>query len=577
MPTRVKIQQKSGKETRFVDLIHWDLNDESDHVYDIKENTNFLLDIHIENGDKVYLEGLEQINLNTDYFHDKVSYNDVLNRWYIKKDCKINFYDISDSENGYVPGYYLMSLYKVDSQTSFYAWIHITPKFEDSNEYNEMVDDLERKVKGLSQTYIRGKHGVKVINDEDTDNRRIDMLVKNFDNFQESMFRIKNNPRSEIGTEYRWSSKNDVGMDYRSTIKMSTNPRKNKRYLKRHVINYNTRGNIFLKHCLLEIRDIANDLYSKFHENINERAQILKTYIALIDDLTMRSWLNEVSNSYLENTQVGSTLMNYSYNFIMKLNSELHDIKTIRNAKKDNFAYYKKSSQQLYELWGFIQVIDGFERLKYKYKDGLNNSLNKYDSLPKSIKNGFKEGTSIVFEKTEEYKGHLIPITAKIIYNKAIPKKRRKKLHIWTDGKHNKPDIRIDFFNQSHTYIGSAVIDTKYRKRSSFMSSEISHGSWEQLNEYAHNIRTDDIYDSNEFDEDKVQFMQIVQKMEQAGVRKVGAMYPDDEHNEYGKFKENISITKIIEKPGENLENIDKFLEDSIKDILSQYSHVIKK
>lgn len=109
------------------------------------------------------------------------------------------------------------------------------------------------------------------------------------------------------------------------------------------------------------------------------------------------------------------------------------------------------------------------------------------------------------------------------------------------------------------------------------MSSEISHGSWEQLNEYAHNIRTDDIYDSNEFDEDKVQFMQIVQKMEQAGVRKVGAMYPDDEHNEYGKFKENISITKIIEKPGENLENIDKFLEDSIKDILSQYSHVIKK
>lgn len=578
MPTNVKIKRKTKHDTKLVDLIHWDTNNESDQdAYEFKENSRLFLDVHVEHGDRIYLEGLEQINLNTKNFYDKVSYDVMLNRWYIKKDCKIDFYDVKHSENSYVPGYYVISLYKAEEQKFFYAWIHVKPKFVDSDEYNDMVDDLERRVKGLSQTYVRGKHGIKIINDEDTDNRRIDILVKNFENFQEAMFRIKNNPRSEIGTEYRWSSKNDVGMDYRSTIKMSTNPRKNKRYLKRHVINFNTRGNIFLKHCLLEIRDIANDLYSKFHENISEKAQILKTYIALIDDLTMRSWLNEVSNSYLGNTQVGSTLMNYSYNFIMKLNSELHDIKTIRNAKKDNFAYYKKSSQQLYELWGFVQVIDGFERRGYRYKNGLETVLNKYKSLSKTIRDGFKDGTSIVLEKEEEYSNSIIPVTARIIYNEAIPKHKKKGIHLWTSGTHNKPDIRIDLFSKSNIYIGSSIVDTKYRRNVDFMQIESRSGSLEQLNGYSNDIRSEDEFNSNEYDATFINGLKANNAQSAECIRKVGAMYPGKYEDGYRKFKKNQLIMQIVEKPGEDYKNIDKFLNDSINEILKIYTMALKK
>lgn len=571
MLTKVEIKQSYRDGIQLNDLIRWNPNVKP---YEVDENSNYFLDIQVNEGDLIYLEGLEQLDITGSYFSDKIGYDDELNEWYIKKSCKIYFFDTNHGEYGYVPGYYKISMIK--GHKRFNSWIHVRSKLINDNEYNQMVTDLEGKVPGLSQTNKRGKHGVIIVNDIDTDNRRIDILVKNFNSFQESMFRVSRNPRSEIGTEYRWSSKNDVGMDYRSTIKMSSNPQKNKRYLKRHVVNYNTRGNIFLKHCLLQIRDIANDLYSKYGKDIGSNSKILKTYISLIDDLTMRSWLNEVSNSYLENTQVGSALMNYSYNFIMKLNTELHDLKSIKNAKKDNFAYYRKSSQELYELWGYVQVIEGLERRGYKYRNGLEKVLDKYGSLSQNIKDGFKEGTSIVLEKEEEYKHRRIKTFAKVIYDKAIPEKTYGDLHLWTTGRHNKPDIRIDFFDASYVYIGSAIIDTKYRKRSNFMRGELSHGARDQLNEYASSIRSDDEYDSDEFKIDFVHLLRMNNFKSAECIRKVGVMYPGRDKIGYGSFIENKVISKIVEKPGENLKNIDRFLNDSIHDILETYEYALK-
>ena len=558
MPTSVIISDSYKKET--IDFF------DKDKVYEIVENTSYsLLKIHMDDNDKLYFEGLDQINIDDDNIFDI----DDSNNQYIRKNCIINFYDESEPENSYVPGYYKISLFHDDEL--YIRWIHVSPKFFSEDDYSDMVNDIERKIVGISQSGNRGSHGVKIINVDDYDNRKVDILVKNFFAFQSAIYRISKVPRNRISSEYKWSRKNNVAMDYISTIKMSKNPSGDKRYLKSHVIDYNTRDNISLKNTLIKIREMIVVIIHKLRNSLNSKDfHVLNNYLSLIDNLFENSWLSVVKENRNMERIVGSAFSNFSYNFIFDLNDKLDSVKNIKNKKHEGFSYFRKSSQSLYEIWGYFKVIDALISLGFEYQSSFNEQLYKTMNPGEVIKNGLKSGTSITLSKTNNG----IPIKVKIIYDDEITNSRNSK-HLWTDAVHKRPDIRMDFFDKDNTFIGAIVVDTKYRRRETFTKRERKGGSREQLSSYAQMIMSNDLYKSSSYDQTYEKHFK-----NNNCVVLLGVMYPGDLNgyeDGYNTIKRLVSGRRVMERPGKTGKNITRFLVDGINELMERYDTVVIK
>lgn len=560
LPTSVVIKGYNKKEP--IDFFN------EDKVYEVVENSIYALNIKISGNDKLYFEGLDQLEFEDE---DIFEVDDNKNQ-YIKKNCVIDLYDQSNTENSYVPGYYKISLLHDDKQ--YLRWIHVSPKFIDEDNYSEMVNDIERKMVGLSQSVNRGKHGVKITNTVDYDNRKIDILIKNYYDFQVAVYRILKVPRNRISSEYKWINKNDVAMDYVSTIKMASNPQKNKRYLKRHVIDFNTSDNVTLKNSLIRIREIIISIFDSIGTSIHlQHSKILYDYLALIDNLLENSWLTEVKENRNTERKAGSAFSNFSYNFIFELNDKLDSVKNIKNKKHEGFSYFRKSSQNLYEIWGYFKVIDTLINMGFSYNKGFIDDIYKRIDTGEVIKNGLTSGTNVLLTKTENN----LSIKVKVIYDDEITNIRNSS-YIWTDARHRKPDIRMDFFDKDDVFIGTIVVDTKYRRRETFTKDERKGGSRDQLSSYAQMIMSNDLYKSNKFDPSKVKF--LTNFGSNSCVVLLGVMYPGNitgYENGLDEIKKYVSGKRIMERPGTDGRNITKFLEQGISEIINRYNDVVLK
>lgn len=537
-------------------------------VYKVVENSIYSLNIKISGNDKLYFEGLDQLEFDDEDIFEV----DENKKQYIKKDCDIDLYDKTNADNSYVPGYYKISLLHDDKL--YLRWIHVLPKFINEDNYSEMVNDIERKIIGISQSVNRGKHGVKITNTVDYDNRKIDILIKNFYDFQVAVYRILKSPRNQISSEYKWTYKNDVAMDYVSTIKMASSPKKDKRYLKKHVIDFNTSDNVTLKNDLIRIREIIISILDSIGTSIHlQHFNILKEYLALIDNIIENSWLTEVKENRNMGRKVGSAFSNFSYNFIFELNDKLNSVKNIRNKKHEGFSYFRKSSQNLYEIWGYFKVIDTLINMGFNCHNGFVDDIYKRIDTGEVIKKGLTSGTTVLLSRKEKD----MFIKVNVIYDDEITNERNS-CYIWTDARHRKPDIRMDFFDTDDIFIGTIVIDTKYRRRETFTKDERKGGSRDQLSSYAQMIMSNALYKANKFNPSKVE--RSTNFGSNNCVVLLGVMYPGNKtgyENGLDEIKKYVSGKRIMERPGTDGRNITKFLEQGISEVIRRYNYVISK
>ena len=118
----------------------------------------------------------------------------------------------------------------------------------------------------------------------------------------------------------------------------------------------------------------------------------------------------------------------------------------------------------------------GFEVESSLKTDKINNEIKIF---------GLEEGDIFILKKDD--------LKIKLVYDAILSNKSEetdKENPLYTKGRHNRPDGRMDCFiniENDYYYAGSLIIDFKYRKKNSFWSSG-NNNSQEQLRQYRNDI-----------------------------------------------------------------------------------------
>lgn len=555
MQTSIKLiyQKESNREKFF----HWSKSIEKISCIEVLENIPCNISVTIKPGDRLYIDGISEITSIGDSL--KIDSNE---EYYIDDNLKIPVYSENSKGGNYIPGYYILKYVTKDDE--YFSCLKINPKLITSDEYSKMIYDLENIAQGLSQRMARGFHGVVQNNHKrKLINRKIDILSFNLKKFQKSIYAIDNNPRQEICSKYKWNNKVSSGLDYKSSIMMSLHPKKNMYYGKHHEINYNIMDNVILKNNLSYIYDVC-----RFIKKVtNDCETMVKKYESIINSIFHSFWMEEVieKQGFVSNTS--SSFMNNDYYFINKLVSNLKKSADVHNDISRNFSYIHKSSHELYEIWGFFKTIDAFYNCGFveTESDDLYNMSNS--DVIDNICNGVPEGLRVKMKKEYTPEGtDKREMYVTVIYNESITN-NDKNGYLYTSSRHNKPDIRMDFFDEDSTYIGSSVIDMKYRRKNTFMKYEYRHGAYDQLKDYSDSIKSKVRYKSNKYNESAIFMNKANSSVECIGVMYPGKFMNSNKKHGYETLGTNFELESIVSYPGCSEKNVEKFINKSFEKI----------
>lgn len=457
----------------------------------VKEYKNISIIFESENiNAKLYFDLFEDIKRNID--NNTLIFEDELG-FYIHPGT-INIVNIVDKniDTILVPGYYQM---RVESEETLWGVLEIVPKDITKAEWLLMNNDIEDFLVGLSNTFSK-KGNIETFATSEKNYDLVQILSFIKDNrvyFKNALRVLRTNPKYSIKKNYKWVSKNlTPRVDSVSIKNYVKHPEKKEEfYAPERIIDFNIKENRWFKYTLSNIKSnltiILNDVNKRISDISSrsfkfkneelvsqkelEKLELGRKYINEIFHEISRYnyeiWFNEVSSGF--SLPSHSTLINPHFRLIEKWNANIvkEKIDTIFSEKLRNVW---KKTDELYEIWCFIQIIKTVENLDFKIISGW-----VFDG---DVSKDLDEGTVIVFEREE--------VKVKLHYNSKIKRysNETNNTHpLFTNHRKNKPDIRIDYF-VNHNYIYSIPIDSKYRKFNSIFN-ENDYGDMEQLRAYA--------------------------------------------------------------------------------------------
>ncbi|PTJ23081.1 hypothetical protein BU035_12710 [Staphylococcus simulans] len=179
-------------------------------------------------------------------------------------------------------------------------------------------------------------------------------------------------------------------------------------------------------------------------KSIEKLQQIRHALILLLKE----SWVKNIEYNR-KVVSPGTTLLNSEYNIIYKWYKEFNK-NSLEMIFSKSLQRTWKRTDELYEVWCFIKVIELFKYLNFDMDISQLYQENEIDVL--------KEETHI--EMINEQ------MTVNIHFNSTLKSDSNdtSNLHpLYTSNKKNKPDIRVDIF-VNNVYIKSIPIEVKYRK-----------------------------------------------------------------------------------------------------------------
>jgi hypothetical protein len=204
-----------------------------------------------------------------------------------------------------------------------------------------------------------------------------------------------------------------------------------------------------------------------------------------------------------------------------------------------NYSYSWKKSSSLYEMWCYVKICRAFADRYDLLGDHWNLRFGS-DLLFPYLANGV----------TMSFENELTRID--VIFDQFIPSKpSRTKLHdhpFYTVGKHKRPDITIDVYTKKDDwYIGSIILECKYRKLSSFWQGYSEWSSKPQIQAYYTDPKSDLTYDG------------LGGILDVRPVQSVIVLTPDVLGN--GKSDPNINTLIRTLKPDETNETLDSIMQ----------------
>lgn len=390
--------------------------------------------------------------------------------------------------------------------TWYYGSLQVLPKPMNVGEWVMMKDDLEKEMIGLAQDIVRRNIGIGKLKNGDLPPKILyDFIVikKYAKAVLGALLDIAENPRCEIVTQYKKMANNrNCRLDEESVRRFATRAGSEATYLvPEKVTNYDVQDNRLLKRIILDYEKRLNrflelleeiDDYSKtFNSGLTLQyksewgrsilefrfvAQKLKKMTALLKTKDWYFGVKDINQAYIPHSFIMDTRYNTLYQMFLELKKDSFQIEY-----DPEFSYTWKRSSYLYEMWCYFKIV---HLLAAEYEmdiTGWNNILAGKVLFPFLAK-----GTTMKFSDGD--------IFLKVIFDNPLM------FHSWKTDEdmplyiaktqeyskmHNRPDILIHVYDMSNNwYLGSIVLECKYRKINSFWNENSQRSSIGQLQAY---------------------------------------------------------------------------------------------
>lgn len=436
---------------------------------------------------------------------------------------KIEVYSEEEQPVPLIPGYY--TLIVSHSSINYYSYFRIKPKDLADDEWKQLIFDIENTVSGLASDFVnqrRSNQGVLNVDNSDFLLSKLEYFLKNRTKIRLALEQITNEAKYKVSKKYRWRPKGKVNnIDINSIRKMGERPDKSDQiYAPIHYLEYDVSENRWIKYivnyfasfCLKgknyykNILDQINVEYQKesqffatrehrskgrssndFDKNryqsklteVTDKLKELNLMYTYFESILHDSFFNSVTG---KRTQIvpKTLVLVPKYNIIYRTYLSL--IKAKKFVLSDKYHFYWKQTSVLYEIWGYIKVIELLIKSDYHAVSGwvFDEKLNG------GILPFLKDETRVILENKST--------RLAVVYNQPLPDNINATsivTPVYTTSRRNKPDIRIDIFTLDNKFKGCLVIDTKYMKLNNILKSQYNGDKTrQQFSAYRDNIQS---------------------------------------------------------------------------------------
>ena len=430
-----------------------------------------------------------------------------------------------DSYYPFIPGYYRIKV--VVEGISYYSWLKVKPKQITEEQWVSMREDIEESLHGLAQDLVRKNASLSVNSTIPIPIhilRKIYILKKNFSKWITALKSIETNPSMRIRKEYSLVPEGKEGAIDATSIRYRARHPESQNYIfnPTHTRNYNLLENQWVKKILRfiirEMNELLNYLekhqekvkreigrernfHDDMHVQIRSKIKVLnelKDYERFVGRIRGESqnilgteWFEEVEDKHPA-----------AVPHVMHLDFRYRDLYQMYRVLKNeefnisldtSYDFYWKRTDLLYEIWGFLQLIEGLQHKTVGF-EVVKGWIFDINPNSKSFQIPFLEPGSIV-----EFKKNTVKLC--LVYDESLPFKKEETIlnrPIFTNGSHNRPDVRMDIY-ESDEYIGTIMVDFKYRPLRFIWDSSRLQGSRQtdtmrQLISYRNNMNSSFLY-----------------------------------------------------------------------------------
>ena len=380
----------------------------------------------------------------------------------------------------------------------YISFLNVVPKQLSMSEWEIMRDDLESEIHGLAQDIVRrnigmGQHTKGVIPPSDL--YAFLVINKNSNSIMSALLDIKDRPKYKLQKNYYMADESENKEIDTETVKHylrkgATNnkflvPRRNivydiqeNRLLKKIIKLFDKKLSRFITIITTTLRYHQQQAKKKMYETqyisgLQEYLATSKKLKTITNIIKSAEWFREVSDLYtgfIPHSFALDSRYGTLYRTYMEINRRDFPVQL-----DPQYSYSWKKSSSLYEMWCYICVCRYFLK-EYKLVDSAFEDIFIKNQLFPFL----ESGTKISLEDNN--------LLLEIIYDICLPKKSHKiKLYnnpLFMTSEHCRPDICINLYSKKSTwYIGSFIIECKYRKLKAFARG----GTWssqEQLKAY---------------------------------------------------------------------------------------------
>jgi hypothetical protein len=488
--------------------------DDNHHSYTIvRENNNLEIVFNSE------VEAAQCTMDGFDILNDEQLKYDEKNSPYINPGSLTLFKHKAEGEYyPYIPGIYCLTV--TIQEERFYSFIKVISSRLTDDQIQSMRKEVESHLKGLALDIVRKQsvfQGLEQLNLDMTLFQQFKTLDYYFGDISTIVADLTKRVRSSLKKEYilqpieKPSHVDSVSIQHRLKHPESTNYSK----ARKNIVDYDLPENRMLKQIINKWVSVLQDFIQQMDSNIEKFKsddEIFSSYTSIgrrrdllieldnyrtratqmksaLNQLRVSPWYQEISGRS-PSVVTNKMFMDIRYNKLFKIHQHLSS-EEVDLSLHPGWSFQWKRTDQLYEIWSFFKVINILKTYHYTF-----------EAVPKWLFNGSDEGLNDLMviptipkgASFELRKGELI---LKVVYDSVIPKEpsdtEQEGNPIYTTGEHNTPDIRLDVYIRD-IFIGSIIMDSKYRKKHVLMDSKY------QLTSYADHVRSPYIYNKRRWE-----------------------------------------------------------------------------